>query len=49
MEFYVIVRPGTVEFFKSLRRYFNFHIVTQIMRELVMKLLPLIDPDGVVF
>lgn len=49
LEFYVCIRPGTVQFFKALKPFFNCHIVTWMQRDIVLRLLPLIDPDGTVF
>ena len=44
-----MVRPNTVNFLQEMKQYFNIFIVTWIQKELVIKLLPYIDPDGTVF
>lgn len=49
MEFNVVVRLHTIQFLKELKKYFNIFIVTWWQKELVTKILPLIDPDGTVF
>ena len=49
IEFNVVIRPHTVQFLKELKKYFNIFIVTWWQKELVTKVLPLIDPDGTVF
>ena len=49
MEFCVVVRPDTVQFFRKIITYYNVHVVTWMRKDLVMRLLDLVDPERAVF